>query len=754
MPENEAEVYQNPYDDPLYLSQSDYPSMKLTDTIFNGKNYSHWSRSVLLGLSSKNKQGFVTGGTPRPDATSPKLQQWLRCDSMVRCWILYSIAGEIKVAFTLSKTARSLWIDVQERYGQSNGPLLFQLKKEIRNISQDGDSVAEYFTKLKRRWDDVEEIEAFPECSCGIMEKCSCNILKKILEAASKEKLIAFLMGLNNSYEHLRTNILSMEPLPNINKAYSILQQVGSQKSISLIQDALDDASALNAAKQDFSKSGGSPGAWNVWKRDGKKPKLNDRVERWCYACNKAGHTPNTCFMLHPELRTDYMARKAAGFQKQYNGYNGNNGAAGFQKQYNGPNGYKGSKFMANAAEVYEDTPLDAGISQSSVASTSRANDYPQVDPALVSAIYQQVMQAIHSNKDVGPSMDYNTAAVNFAGIILATNVVSDITTSAHIDWILDSGATDHMTAHKSLFPCLKLLPKPVLIGLPDGSTKVVKHFGDIQVSPEIVLKDVLYVPEFQHNLLSIGKLISCCGMRVLFDNYQCVIRDWGNKAVVACQKEGGLYKFKQHEFGFGQKPLIDIRNNDNSRYLSSNMKAHLCSTSNGFACSKIDRCVVHSKLELMHARLGHTSNVKMQHIPLINKEDVKNYVCETCIMAKLHKMSFERDYSRASHIFDLIHIDLWGPYKIASITGAHYFLTIVDDHSRVTWTFLLNNKEQVPSTIDTFLAHVYTQYGLSVKRVRSDNGTEIIQEFCIQLFAKKGILHQKSLPGVPSTKW
>ncbi|XP_074266253.1 uncharacterized protein LOC141588725 [Silene latifolia] len=313
MPENEAVTYQNLYDDPLYLSPSDYPSMKLSDTIFNGKNYSHWSRSVLLGLESKNKQGFVTGGTPRPDSTSSKLQQWLRCDSMVRCWILYLIDLDIKEAFTLLRTARLLWQDVQERYSKSNGPLLFQLKKEIKNISQDSESVAEYFTKLKRRWDDIEEIEAIPECSCGIMEKCTCNILKKLLEAASKEKLITFLMGLNNSYEHLRTNILSMEPLPNINKAYSILQQVESQKSISLIQQSALDSSALNAARSDAPpKSGGSAGAWNVWKRENKKPNLNDR---WCSACNKGGHTPETCFILHPEQRASFQARKAA-FQK------------------------------------------------------------------------------------------------------------------------------------------------------------------------------------------------------------------------------------------------------------------------------------------------------------------------------------------------------------------------------------------------------------------------------------------------------
>ncbi|XP_074271082.1 uncharacterized protein LOC141595005 [Silene latifolia] len=211
---------------------------------------------MFLALGSKNKQGFVDGSITRPAANSPKLPQWTRCDVMVWCWIVNTIVPGIKEAYMTAKSAASLWTEIRERYGQSNGPLLFQLKKELKDISQGNDSIVEYFTKLKRRWDDIDELEVFSECSCGAMDKCTCNILKQVLESASREKLITFLMGLNGSYEHLRTNILSMDPIPNINRAYSILQQVESQENISLILQTGQDSSALAAMKAQASKSG------------------------------------------------------------------------------------------------------------------------------------------------------------------------------------------------------------------------------------------------------------------------------------------------------------------------------------------------------------------------------------------------------------------------------------------------------------------------------------------------------------------
>ena len=83
-------------------------------------------------------------------------------------------------------------------------------------------------------------------------------------------------------------------------------------------------------------------------------------------------------------------------------------------------------------------------------------------------------------------------------------------------------------------------------------------------------------------------------------------------------------------------------------------------------------------------------------------------------------------------------------------MTGGRYFLIILDEHSRVTWTHLLHSKEQVKDILSALFAYVENHFKTSVKVVRSDNGTEILQAECSSIFAKKGIVHQRSVAGNP----
>ncbi|KAL0313533.1 UNVERIFIED_CONTAM: Retrovirus-related Pol polyprotein from transposon RE1 [Sesamum radiatum] len=125
---------------------------------------------------------------------------------------------------------------------------------------------------------------------------------------------------------------------------------------------------------------------------------------------------------------------------------------------------------------------------------------------------------------------------------------------------------------------------------------------------------------------------------------------------------------------------------------------------------------------------LGHPSSSVLQHIPEIkNNNSTQIAECGVCPIAKQHRLPFHSGNTRSNHIFELIHTDLWGPYKIALLTNCYYFLTIVDDFSRAIWLFLLKHKSQVHHILATFFKMVTTQFQTSVKVVRSDNGSEFV---------------------------
>jgi len=62
-----------------------------------------------------------------------------------------------------------------------------------------------------------------------------------------------------------------------------------------------------------------------------------------------------------------------------------------------------------------------------------------------------------------------------------------------------------------------------------------------------------------------------------------------------------------------------------------------------------------------------------------------------------------------SSSAFDLLHMDVWGPYSTPTLDGCKYFLTIVDDATRATWVYLMKTKSAVQSLIISFHAMVTT---------------------------------------------
>ena len=98
-------------------------------------------------------------------------------------------------------------------------------------------------------------------------------------------------------------------------------------------------------------------------------------------------------------------------------------------------------------------------------------------------------------------------------------------------------------------------------------------------------------------------------------------------------------------------------------------------------------------------------------------------------------------------YIFELIHLDIWGPFSVASVHGHRYFLTVIDDFSRHTWVFLMKNKSETRFILDNFVIYIWNQFNRCIKIMRTDNGSEFNYK---ELYDKFDIMHQTSCVETP----
>lgn len=118
--------------------------------------------------------------------------------------------------------------------------------------------------------------------------------------------------------------------------------------------------------------------------------------------------------------------------------------------------------------------------------------------------------------------------------------------------------------------------------------------------------------------------------------------------------------------------------------------------------------------------------------------------------MARQERLSFSHSINTSTKIFQLLHIDLWGPYHTATHDNHKYFITLVDDYSRCTWTQLLTCKSNTLEVLKTFISMVENQFNTTVKSIRTDNGLEFINTETSSFLKSKGILHEKTCPYTP----
>lgn len=282
-----------------------------------------------------------------------------------------------------------------------------------------------------------------------------------------------------------------------------------------------------------------------------------------------------------------------------------------------------------------------------------------------------------------------------------ADSVLSEIVTK-YVDkkWIVNTGATNHMTSRCDLLDNFTTIPKSERrqILLPTGNVVPVSHVGCSKVLGDQVIGTVLFVLEFKCNLLSFSQLTKDLHCMATFFPDLCVFQNLSSGQVKGIDREDqGFYIVKE--------------DSSNSGPISTTSSFHSDADS----------------ISLWHKRLGHASIDAIKKSSSINvPETVEHPSCTICPLVKQTKFQFPINSHTSNAVFELIHCDIWG-YRIPTHDGMKYFVTIVDDFSRYSWFFLVPSKSETIVILRHFLTQVQNLLFTNVKTLRTDNGSEFL---------------------------
>lgn len=651
---------------PLFLHPSDTATSIQVEKLQGSADYRSWCRSMEINLASKRKLGFVTGTVTKPVDDELKAEMWDTCNNMVIAWITGNVSPTVRKSIMFMSDACEMWKNLEKRFTLTNGSRKYKLNKDLYEVRQHTASINEYYTTMKTLWEELDSMNLLPTILSPTEE------ITKLLQTIELQKdeahLFQFLNGVNEVYGPQRSQLLMLNPLPSVEVAVAVLQQEEAQRS--LLSSVLPDLE-LSAM---YSKS--------VPASQPEKPLL-------CSACNVKGHSKERCWTVigYPKWHPKYKPSM---------------------------NNTKIKPATTPSPHKWSSTPKMAAAATVSSASPGLLFTPQQLEQLaqLVPHLQNQTMKTAETEED---------APYHFSGMISTMT-----STKSAEEWIIDSGASDHMTPH------LKLLHKATptghspLINLPNGDTTVISHKGMATLPNGLKLEDILCVPNFKHNLLSVQKLVKDNACQVqFFPKHCCIIDTVSNKVLGVGHAKDGLYYYT---------PAANI---------SLPLQTFTHQTNSAQSTHSID---------LWHCRLGHAPVPKITKISSIKASSKQlSSLCLTCPLARFTKLPFSLSTSHAKSAFDLVHIDLWGPYKECTKSTCRYFLTIVDDYSRYTWLYLLSNKSDSLPILKTFVQFIKNHFsGASIKVIRSDNGLEFDNIMCKQFFANNGILHQTSCPYRP----
>ncbi|KAI9161237.1 hypothetical protein LWI28_015656 [Acer negundo] len=469
---------------------------------------------MTMALNSKNKLGFVNGRISAPsEETDPNgYAACSRCNDMVHSWIINALSPEISDSVIYYSTANEVWEDLRERFSQSNAPRIFEIQQDIAYLRQEQLSVSTYYTKLKGLWD---ELASYNDAVHGAQH--------------DQQKLMQFLMGLNDSYSAICGQILLMNPLPSVRQAYSSVSQEEKQRLMSSTHAAASDSgnSAAMAIRRKPSSS------------------FQPRFDR-----SDSSYGP-------PDSRS--QDKSTENFRQD--------------KRRPGAAGHPKSKFNSGHRRNYSNNTKSAAHNVS--------KGFSKEDGNHVVGISEDQLQQLLSLVD---KKDSSTSQVN----VVTKPGLSKITSR---NWIIDSGATDHISSSSnSFFRKDKSCSLPHVL-LPSGDKANIIAKGSLSLNSVYYLHDMLCVPTFKVDLMSVSRLTKGLNCSIIFFPSWCVLQDLATKRMIGLGKQrDDLYY------------LVALATKKSVTASFSNTHQPTCN-------------LTVSSTDLWHNRLGHASSPRLSFI-------------------------------------------------------------------------------------------------------------------------------------------
>ena len=297
-------------------------------------------------------------------------------------------------------------------------------------------------------------------------------------------------------------------------------------------------------------------------------------------------------------------------------------------------------------------------------------------------------------------------------------------------EWVLDSGASRHLTFNRSLLRNYRSVEPGTTVTFVNGQQGQALGQGEVvlqtSTSQQVELLNVLYVPEATVNLLSVKRAVDN-GAQVNFEKGKCHVYvgatlclEGVNKDELIIIKEGK----PQEDFALGAAGSMETA-------------------------------------ELWHRRFGHLGYdnlYKLQSKSMVTGisvaatkfKDKQKKVCEPCIRAKQHRPPFPASDTASTKPMQLIHMDVCGPLEETSRGGARYLATFLDDFSKLSMVEPVAQKSEVAGKVKEVIQKLETQSGQNLQTVRTDRGSEYLNTELDNYYKRKGVVHQTTAPYTP----